>query len=229
MIKKTFKFVLPDQKFKILGASRTDAMVSAVEGAFELFLDDKPLPDFKDFMTEFNRNLPPDIRAVGIREVDEKFNVIQHPKTKEYLYLFSFGEKNHPFAAPLLATFLDDLDIGLMKEGAKLFEGEHYFGNYCTKPTVKTVLDRSVDRSEIVENNEIRASFFPSHSYIFRVTGSGFLRNQIRLMMGALVQLGRGELSLKDLQQSLQKNVAMPMTYIAPGSGLILNKVDFQL
>ncbi len=229
LVKKNLKFVLGDKKFKILGSSRTDAMVSAHESAFELFTDHEPLENIADFMVLFNKNLPPDIRVLSIKEVDAGFNIIQHPKKKEYLYLFSFGRKSHPFAAPLMATFLDNLDIDLMMEGAKLFEGNHSFHNFCTKPTPHTVVEREIEICEIQPNKEITASFFPERSFLLRVTGTGFLRNQIRLIMGCLVQLGRGEFSLKDIEEALDPKVKLPMTYIAPGSGLILNKVDFKI
>jgi tRNA pseudouridine38-40 synthase len=227
LVKKTLKFVLGEQPFKILGSSRTDAMVSAHESAFELFTDHEPLENMADFLVLFNRNLPPDIRALSIKEVDAAFNIIQHPKKKEYLYLFAFGRKSHPFAAPLLATFPEDLDVDLMMAGAKLFQGTHSFHNYCVKPTAHTILKRNIEVCEIIPNSRFTASFFPERTYLLRVTGSGFLRNQIRLMMGALMQLGNGELSLEEIKSSLDPQVKMQITYIAPGSGLILNKVEF--
>ena len=228
LVKKTLGFVLGETRFKILGASRTDAMVSAEEAAFELFLDDEPLQNLADFLVIFNRNLPQDIRALSIKEVDEKFNIIQHPKQKEYIYLFAHGEKSHPFCAPMLATFQENLDVQLMMKAAKLFEGNHNFRNYCTKPTEHTILEREILYSEIVKNDIITASFFPEQSYAFKVSGTGFLRNQIRLMMGTLVLIGRGELAIEDLKMSLKRGVDFPMNFIAPGSGLILNKVDFE-
>lgn len=227
LIKKTLKFVLKDVKFKILGASRTDAKVSANEAAFELFLDHEPLENMANFLVLFNRNLPPDIRALSIREVDAGFNIIQHPKKKEYLYLFSFGKKTHPFAAPLMASFPEVLDVELMQQGAKLFEGKNSFHNYCTKPSENTILEREIESCEIILNKQITASFFPDKSYLLRVTGTGFLRNQIRLMMGSLVLLGNGEKTLEQLKESLNPAVSAPVTFIAPGSGLILNKVEF--
>ena len=228
LVKKTLKFVLEEERrFKILGASRTDAMVSAQQAAFELFIDYEPLENMADFLVVFNKNLPPDIRAKSIKEVDEKFNIIQHPKHKEYLYLFAFGRKSHPFAAPLLATFLEPLDIEEMIKAARIFKGKHSFHNYCTKPTAHTILEREIETCEIVPNEEITASFFPERTYVLKVRGAGFLRNQIRLMMGSLVLVGRGELSLEELEKSLFPEVSMPMNYIAPGSGLILNEIKF--
>lgn len=228
LLKKTLKFVLGEISFKILGASRTDAMVSAEEAAFELFVDDTPLKDLSVFLSVLNSNLPPDIRAISIKEVDAKFNIIQHPRRKEYVYLFAFGQKSHPFCAPLLATFVEPLQIELMMEGARLFQGSHDFRNYCTKPTKHTVLKREITRCEILENNIVTASFFPKQSFALHVSGTGFLRNQIRLMMGTLILLGRGEVSLNDIHKSLEPDVTFPMNFIAPASGLILKKVHFE-
>jgi len=227
-VKKTLKFVLPGQKTKILGSSRTDAMVSANEAAFELFLYDKPLEDHTSFLEIFNKNLPPDIRALTIEEVDQYFNIIQHPKNKEYLYLFSFGDKNHPFCAPLMANFQDYLNIELMIEGARLFEGSHSFQNYCVEPSNATRLLRKISTCLLAENTLYTASFFPEKSYVLQIEGAGFLRYQIRLMMGALVRLGKGEIQLEDIKTSLLPDIARPMNYIAPASGLILNKIEFR-
>ena len=52
------------------------------------------------------------------------------------------------------------------------------------------------------------------------------MRNQIRLMMGVLVELGRGEVSLDYIKKSLN-TYNSKINYIAPASGLMLNKVDF--
>lgn len=226
MIDRTLKFILEEKKFKSLGAGRTDAMVSAQEAAFELFLEE-PIDDFEEFMQLFNQNLPQDIRALNIIEVDAEFNIIQSSKTKEYLYLFTEGTKNHPFCAPIMATILDSLDIELMKEGAKLFEGQHYFKSYCYKATDNGVYDREVDLCEIVENTIFTANFFPEHTYLFRIQGKGFMRNQIRLMMGTLIKLGRGEVTLDYIKMSLLPGSTEHMDYIAPASGLILNKIEF--
>lgn len=227
LIKKTLRFVLPESRFRILGSSRTDAMVSAEESAFELFLWDEPLSDKQEFLALFNMNLPPDIAAFYIKEVDQNFNIIQHPKEKEYIYLFAFGEKSHPFCAPLLATFQEDLDIGLMKSGAKLFMGQHHFENYCTRASPGMKFNREIVKSEIAENNFISASFFPEQTYMYTVIGSGFLRNQIRLMMGTLILVGRGEISLEQLQDSLLPENKFEINYVAPASGLILKNISF--
>ncbi len=226
MVDRTLNFILDGKQFKSLSSGRTDAMVSAENAAIELFLQE-PIEDEEAFLQLFNHNLPQDIRALTIREVDEKFNIINHSKIKEYLYLFAYGEKCHPFCAPIMTTILDDLDIELMKEGAKLFEGEHYFKSYCFKPTDNGQYTREILTCELVENTIYTANYFPEKTYILRVRGKGFMRNQIRLMMGTLLDLGTGKLTLETIKQSLEHDCFIKFEYIAPASGLILNSIEF--
>jgi tRNA pseudouridine38-40 synthase len=227
MIDRTLKFIFKEKKFKTLGAGRTDAMVSANEAALELFLHDERIENFDAFLELFNHNLPQDIRALSISEVDKTFNVIQDSKLKEYHYVFSQGQKNHPFCAPILTTILEPLDIELMKQGATLFEGSHYFKTYCYRATDKGQYSRTIESSVIVNNDLYIANFFPEHSYVFKVIGKGFMRNQIRLMFGVLIKLGRGEVSLEYISSTLKEDSTEVMDYIAPASGLILHSVNY--
>jgi len=226
MVDKTLFFVFDHHNFKTLGVGRTDAKVSANNYIFQIFVEE--LIDEFTFIPKLNSNLPSDIRAISIKREDKNFNIIQEPKIKEYLYFFSFGGKNHPFAAPFIVGLQENLDIELMKAGANLFEGEHYFHKYCTKPSENTIFKRTITNCEIVENNLYTANFFPEKSYVLRVKGKGFLRYQIRLMMGVLFQLGVGELTLNFIKDSLkEENDRKPLKNIAPSSGLQLYDVEF--
>ncbi len=227
MIEKTARHILNPNRFKILGTSRTDAKVSSSHSAFELFVD-KPL-NCDQLLLDFNRNLPGDIRVTDIEAVDRKFNIINSVKIKEYLYLFSIGEKAHPFSAPLMSSFQDNLDIDVMKKGAMLFQGHHNFKSYCTKPKPGTIFKREVVVSKIEENNLFKANFFPLKSFAYHIHSKGFMRNQVRLIMGQLLSLGRGELALADIKESLKGQGSRPLRHIAPASGLILNSIEFDL
>lgn len=227
MLVKTMKFIMPGTKFKILASGRTDSKVSALDAVFELFVADYPLKELKSLLSTFNTNLPPDIRIIEIKPKDSDLNIIKHVKQKEYLYLFSYGEKSHPFSAPFMANVIGNLDIDLMKEGATLYKGEHNFSSYTAdlKPNTKVV--RTIDVCHIEDNNLLKANFFPNRSYVLRIEGTGFMRYQIRMIMGALIELGKGHLSLKQLQDSLNPEKKIVLNTIAPGSGLILNAVTF--
>ena len=87
-----------------------------------------------------------------------------------------------------------------MKKGALLFKGKHNFKKFCTKPSEKVEFEREILESRIEENTIYQANFFPEKSYVFHISSKGFMRNQIRLMMGQLLRLGKGEISLDDIK-----------------------------
>ena len=228
MIDKTLHFVLKDERYKSLGVGRTDAMVSANNYFFQLFLDKEI--DEEWFIRFFNENLPPDINALAIKRTPIGFDLINCPKTKEYHYYFSFGNKNHPFAAPFMVNIAEKLDIEIIKKGANLFQGEHYFHKYCTKPSANTIFQRIIDSCEIVQNTEFTASFFPDESYVLKIKGKGFLRYQIRLIMGTLFELGKGNLDLDFIKKSLKKdNDQKYLRHNAFSSGLQLYNIELHI
>ena len=225
MIDKTLLFILGHEDFKTLGCGRTDAKVSADDFAFELFLNQTF--ETKNLLKELNKNLPSDIKVKSVEAVGPEFNIIQSSKEKEYHYYFSSGDKSHPFNAPLIRDFGDQLNIELMQEAAKLFEGVHNFKRYASKPSANTIFEREIVLSEIVVNQQIQANFTPATSYVFKVRSKGFLRYQVRLMVGALVNIGRTEWTLKDLKETLENPEGLQVKNIAPSSGLVLHKVEF--
>jgi len=225
MVDKTLEYVFGHTDFKTIGSSRTDAKVSANQAAFELFTEKSF--DLEWFMESFNSNLPSDIRAISIEEVNADFNIIQTKKIKEYGYFFCYGDKPHPFSAALITHFKGDLDMALMEEGARLFEGEHNFKNYCSKPSENTLFVRTITHCSIAKNDVYTANFFPAKSYILHLHGQGFLRYQVRLIMAQLIRLGRHEISLEFIRDSLTGLTEDQVIEIAPSSGLILNKIIF--
>jgi tRNA pseudouridine38-40 synthase len=225
MVDKTLSFVFEDTNYKTIGVGRTDAKVSANTYYVQLFRDTKI--EEVSFIAALNSNFSPDFRAISIQEVPTNFTIINTPKVKEYHYYFSFGEKNHPFAAPIIVNVDETLNMELMMQAAKLFEGEHHFHKYCTKPSEKTIFKRVIDSCEVVENDVLTANFFPETSYILKVKGTGFLRYQIRLMMAALFEVGKGNFTLQYIKDSLKEdNDRKFMRNNAPSSGLQLYDIE---
>ncbi|MDR9400747.1 MAG: tRNA pseudouridine(38-40) synthase TruA [Psychroflexus sp.] len=226
MVRKTLNYVLGNRRKKVVSAGRTDAMVSAFSTFIELFVEQEAL-DQPSFFLDFNKNLPPDIRALSICQVDDNFNIIQHPKEKEYIYLFSFPVKNHPFCAPFMTNIQEKLDLELMTKAAKFFEGQHDFRAFIHLPQsdTKTIVD--IKKAEVIYNDLFQLPIFPEESYAFIVRGKGFKRQQIRLMMGALIEIGIGKFTIDQLDYYLKYPATSNFTYIAPASGLFLNRIKF--
>lgn len=222
-LEKTLKFIFDHDTFKTLASGRTDAMVSANEAYCHLTTKTSYETDW--LLVELNKNLPQDIRVLEVKEMDASFDIIQAAKVKEYHYLFSHGTRNHPFCAAMMTGKNSVLDIKLMQKGAKLFEGKHNFKKYTKRANDLTVFEREVFSSEIVQNDLYTANFFPSESYLYKVTGPGFMRYQIRIMMGTLFLLGSGEIDLEGFKKTLTNwDDEIVLNEIAPASGLILYK-----
>lgn len=203
-------------------SSRTDAMVSAEETYFLLMFKE---PQMLSATAEALAKLPPDISILEVRAVEDDFTLLKKSKEKIYHYYFSYNQKKvHAFTAPFMTILNEELDIDLMREGAKLFLGTHYFENYCYKPKPDTNFERTIVSSEIKENTFLTANFFPERSFVFEVSSAGFMRGQVRLMMGALFRLGKKEITLIDLEESLKSHRPNFIKWMVPSSGLILHK-----
>ena len=225
MLEQTLNTVIGADVYRTLGASRTDSMVSAEHHLVHLMSDIEI--DLDDFTAQMSINLPQDLRLLKTTIVPRKFQIINTPKLKEYHYSFSFGQKTHPFCAPFLTNITGNLDLEIMKEGARVFEGEHNFIQYCFRGNEKKTYQRIIKTCSIERNDFLTGSFFPDEVYVLKVLGEGFLRNQIRIIMGTLFNLGMGKVTIEDIQKSLhpENTETYPIGFVAPASGLILHKV----
>jgi tRNA pseudouridine38-40 synthase len=223
MIDRTINYVLGHDQFKTLGSSRTDARVSALSYFFQLFIEE-PIIDEAVFLKSFNENLPADIEVLDIREIDQAFNIIRSPRQKEYRYYFYFGPDKYAFAAPFMSYFPMSLDIDIMTKASREFEGEHDFRRFVTQPSSQTDTIRTILSSELVVNADFNGSMLPPESFVLKLISQGFMRHQIRLMVGQLVLLGAGKISMEKFMASLDEPGNERFDYIAPGSGLMLYK-----
>ncbi|MBD65909.1 MAG: tRNA pseudouridine(38-40) synthase TruA [Halobacteriovoraceae bacterium] len=228
MLNRTLITVLGHDQFKTMGASRTDSMVSANHHFCQLALREEI--NLETFKEKLNYNLPQDIRILAINHRDKKFDLLNSKKRKIYHYYFSHGKKTHPFCAPFITNMIDTLDIPAMKNAAKCFEGEHNFIKYCYRGSEKKQYIRTIESCSIELNDDFQGKYFPKEVYCLKVIGNGFLRNQIRIMMGALFQVGLGQLTQDELINSLKLDATSDgqhIGFIAPASGLILQDNQF--
>ncbi len=205
-----------DTPFKIRGASRTDAGVHALHQVVSLKTSAKWTPDsLRNFL---NAYLPEDISVLRVTKVHPKFNPRFGVKEKTYLYLVINTPIRNPIFHRLAWNVTRDLRIDLMMAGARLLSGYNDYRTFY-KP------EKGEKRQTILELSCEVIDLKPF--IIFRLRAKFFLRYMVRKIVGALVNLGAGNLFLDDIQFMLEaKNPALGK-YIAPPDGLYLAKIIY--
>jgi tRNA pseudouridine38-40 synthase len=225
MLDKSIASIFPTLDFQTLGASRTDAGVSCENGAFQIFSPSTIDPI--SFLIQINQKLPGDIKVLNCKQVPGDFNLIANVKAKEYHYRFYLGNKIHPFDSSNLVYFDGDIDLDLMKKAAQLFVGKNDFTAFTSDPTSDKNREREVFISEIISEMETLSTHFSNENvWIYRVKGNGFLRHQVRIMMGALLEVGMGKITLEEIKAQLHFPSPKAIAYMTPPQGLILHGVD---
>ncbi len=204
------------KKIRIIMSSRTDAGVHAKGQVFHF--DSVITKDLYKLKYSLNCLLPKDIHVIKVEEVSEKFHARFSVKTKTYEYIINTGEYD---------VFLDGyayqcnykLDIDLMKEGAKLFLGTHDFTSFNTSSLAEYPNQvRTISEFKIIQKKNL---------ITIHVTSTGFLRNMVRIMVGTLIDLARGQKSLKEVENMLNHPSKTTRRYNADPHGLYLIKIRY--
>ena len=199
---------------KIYGSGRTDAGVHALGQTFH-FDTEKEL-DINRFAHSLNELLPEDIRILSISPVADDFHARFEAKGKTYEYRIKNAKISDPFKSDLEYTLGQKLDFEKMVEAAKVFEGKHNFQNFTSKDKDDAGFVRDLYHISLSSKND---------DFIISMTGSGFMRYMVRMIVGNLIQVGLGKLTSEDIKKILEDPVRKPSSYKAPAYGLYLVEV----
>ncbi|WPR75640.1 tRNA pseudouridine(38-40) synthase TruA [Algoriphagus sp. NG3] len=219
-LERVIRHVLGHEDFSLIGASRTDAGVSCIGGYVQLFLREEM--DMNSHLPLFNEHLPQDIRLNSVLEVSASFNLIQSVSRKTYRYYFSNSIDFHPFASAFVVNVIGELNWEAMEEACQLFIGNHDFRAFCKPSVNKTDYNREVLFAGIFESNEFLGQFFPQKIHYFEITGTGFLHHQVRMMMSAIWQIGRGEMDISEITHRYESPDNFEKLPPSPANGLVL-------
>ena len=215
---------------KSIGSGRTDSGVHAFAQIVRIEIP-VDIPE-ESLVRAINSHLPQDIRVTASSRCANDFHPIFSAKSKEYNYVFSNEQSISPFAHDLVTLFPFDLDIEQMRKGCNLFCGQHDFINFqCTGTDVETTV-RQIFSCELIHYQSAgHWKYMLNDYYVFHVVGNGFLKQMVRLMMGALWSLGRGKISLDTLENSLKPSAGIiqqkRLGATAPPQGLYLKEVFY--
>ena len=212
-IEKVISRIL-NSEIKIYASGRTDAGVHALGQTFH-FDSPKEINKYR-FLHSLNELLPLDIRVLSIKPVDDDFHARFSAKGKTYIYKIRNAQVSSPFKSDLEYTLGQELDVKAMVEASKLFEGEHNFQNFTSKEEDDAGFVRNISKIEITKHED---------QIVILMTGNGFMRYMVRMIVGNLIQVGLGKITSEEIKKILEDPVRKPSSYKAPGYGLYLKEV----
>ena len=200
----------------VIGAGRTDAGVHARAMTASVLLDtDKTPEEIRDYL---NRYLPDAIAVREVKPCGGRFHARYNALGKTYRYT-CFDGPVKPVFDRRYVTMLDyEPDVDRMRQAAAYLQGEHDFASFCGNPYMKKSTVRTVD-TILIERRRDRV--------IFTFHGTGFLQNMVRILVGTLLEVGRGYWEPEHVREILEAKDRRQAGPTAPPEGLCLMKVDY--
>jgi tRNA pseudouridine38-40 synthase len=209
---------LLDRRVEIGGSGRTDAGVHALRQVAHLKIDSTSgVPPPAQLLRGINGLLPHDINLLTLRPARPDFHA-RHDATGRY-YLYQISTRRTAFAKSYVWWVRDRLDAAAMAEAAAQLVGRHNFRSFCESPETLGSTVVHVEAARVV----VRGGLI-----LFRIGASHFLWKMVRRVTGALVEVGRGNLSVEAFRSLLEIHSREPAAWTAPPSGLFLERVLYE-
>ena len=204
------------QKTPIVATGRTDKGVHAL--CQYAHVDIGVNITEKKLKRALNSNLPEDIHVIETKIVDDSFHARYQVKEKEYQYKLNMGEYN-PLERNYVFQYNYKLNVEKMKEAITYFIGEHDFRAFVTDNKEKENCIRKITKANIEQkDNQLIISF----------KGNGFLRYQVRNMVGVLIKIGEEKISPETVEKIIESKDRTKAGKTAPPEGLYLVNIKYK-
>ena len=203
------------REVNVTGAGRTDAGVHA--RVMVAHFDFEEAIDCKQLCYKLNRLLPFDIAVQEVKQVSDDMHARFSATSRTYHYYIH--TKKDPFRRAYSCEIHYPLDFALMNEAGKILTTYEDFGAFCKSHTdVKTTICH-VTEARWVQTSET--------AWYFRITANRFLRNMVRAVVGTLIDVGRGKLSIEEFRKVIEGKRRTEAGESMPGNALFLEDVRY--
>ncbi|MBO7130408.1 MAG: tRNA pseudouridine(38-40) synthase TruA [Prevotella sp.] len=202
------------EEITVTGAGRTDTGVHAKMMVAHFDADEI---DCEQLTYKLNRLLPQDIAVQKVERVSEEMHARFSAKCRTYHYYI------HTRKEPFLRTYSCEmhyaLDFAKMNEAAQRLLDYEDFGAFCKSGAdVKTTLCK-VTKAEWIQTSPT--------TWYFEITANRFLRNMVRAVVGTLIDVGRGRLSVDEFCKVIEGKKRTEAGESMPGHALFLEKIEY--
>lgn len=204
------------EPIEISASGRTDAGVHAL-GQVANFHTESAM-SVEEILEYCNRYLPEDIAVVEVSEAAPRFHSRLNATGKRYRYRIINSQIPDVFWRRYATEEPETLDLDAMRKAAELLLGEHDFKAFTSAKKSKKSTVRRIDeiRIERIENR-VEVVF----------TGNGFLHHMIRILMGTLLEVGKGIRTPESVTDILKSGDRAKAGALVPAKGLVLEEVFY--
>ena len=207
---------LLNEPISIMGCGRTDAGVHARE-FFAHFDASKELMDNPDWwIFKFNNALPSDIAIQKIIPVNEKSNVRFDAVARTYEYIIN--RRKDPFLVNKSLYLYGEINVEEMKKATKVLFDYIDFTSFARTHTQNATNNCTIYKAEWREENDV---------LIFTISANRFLRNMVRAIVGTLLKVGKGKITVDDFRKVIESKDRTKAGLSALACGLYLIKVEY--
>jgi tRNA pseudouridine38-40 synthase len=207
-------FTLFKVDFDLTGSSRTDAGVHALQNYFHF---DSDLLITNKHVYNLNAILPEDIAVKSIQAVADTAHCRFDAVARSYHY-YIYQQKN-PFLKDRGWFYPYELDLALLQQAAAVLKKHTDFTSFAKRNSQVFTHNCTILISEW--------SIAADQQYIFHVQANRFLRGMVRGLVGTMLKVGRGQLSLDDFEKIILAKDCTKADFSTPPQGLFLAKVIF--
>ena len=207
-------FLLTKEKCTVEGSGRTDKGVHALNQVATVDIS-SPIP-LKNFKQALNKLLSSDVVVKKVSLCKDDFHPRFDVKRKTYEYVVDISKTRRAIDYNLITYYPYNVDIERMKKASSLFIGKHNFKAFCSAHTNVTNYEREIFDFKISKHdNRIK----------FLITGSGFLYNMVRIIVGTLLNIEKiGE---ENILKAFETGDRSLTGKTMPPNGLYLKKVEY--
>ncbi len=198
------------------GAGRTDAGVHAAGQVASVRVPTELPP--RKIRKALNSLLPPEIRIASVRRAPFDFHASTDAISKSYRYLLLTGPVRSPFAPFYAAWTPFKLSVAPMREAAGLLVGRHDFRSFQASGSSVRTTEREVLALDVRRGGGLVSIV---------ASADGFLRQMVRIIVGTLIEVGRGKLDPDEVGRILQERDRRLAGPTAPAGGLTLMRVEY--
>ena len=215
-LNKAFATILRNPDISLTGAGRTDAGVHAKMMVAHFDLEAPLTTDLDKLVANLNSLLPFDIAIQKIWAVDPDMHARFSAKMRTYKYYLTL--KKNPFTPALVTRIIGDLDFEEMNKAAKCLLNYSDFTSFSKLHTDTKTNNCFITEAYWQEEEDM---------WVFTISADRFLRNMVRAIVGTLLEVGRGKMSVQHFCEIIEKKDRCSAGTSAPPQGLYLYKIEY--